>query len=73
MHGYEPFAVVRSLEGINVDDIIKRVKQCLGNEYMLSGMASLSQVGLKEFPVNTTHKIIKAEIEKAVMQMIKRV
>lgn len=51
-------------------DIVQHVKRCLGKEYMLSGVASLAQVGLKEFPVNATHKIIKAEVERAVREMI---
>jgi hypothetical protein len=38
---------------------------------MLYGVASLAHVGLKEFPVNATHKIIKGEVEEAVREMIK--
>ncbi|KAI7785987.1 acetyl-CoA synthetase-like protein [Diaporthe eres] len=70
MHGYEPFAVVRSLKGVTAEEIIQHVKRCLGNEYTLSGVASLAQVGLKEFPVNATHKIIKADVEKAHLRKI---
>lgn len=70
MHGYEPFAVVHSLKGVTAEDIIQHVKRCLGNEYTLSGVASLAQVGLKEFPVNATHKIIKADVEKAVREIL---
>lgn len=62
--------MVRSLEGIAAEDIVQHVKQCLGKEYTLSGVASLAQVGLKDFPVNATHKIVKAEVEKAVRGLI---
>lgn len=72
MHGYEPFAVVRSLKGVAAEDIIQHVQRCLGNEYTLSGVASLAQVGLKEFPVNATHKIIKADVEKVVRNVLDR-
>lgn len=64
--------MVRSLEGVTAEDIIQHVKGCLGKEYTLSGVASLAQVGLKEFPVNATHKIIKAEVEKAVRELLDR-
>ncbi|KAH8785764.1 putative amp dependent CoA ligase [Diaporthe sp. PMI_573] len=56
---------------ITADDIVQHVKRCLGKEYMLYGVASLAHVGLKEFPVNATHKIIKGEVEEAVREMIK--
>ncbi|KAL1868129.1 hypothetical protein Daus18300_006111 [Diaporthe australafricana] len=69
-HGYEPFAVLRSLEGFTADQIVRHVKRCLGEEYSLFGVASLTQVGLTEFPVNATHKVIKAEVEMAVRKVI---
>lgn len=63
--------MVHSLNGIKADDIIQHVKRCLGKEHLLFGVASLAQVGLKDFPVNATHKIIKAKVEKAVREMLK--
>lgn len=55
-----------------MEDIIQHVKRCLGKEYTLSGVASLAQVGLKEFPVNATHKIIKAEVQMVVRALLDR-
>lgn len=62
---------MRSLEGITSEDVANHVRNYLGKEYTLFGVASLAQVGLSDFPVNATHKIIKAEVEKAVRGMIK--
>lgn len=64
--------MVRSLEGVTADGIVQHVKRSLGEEYALSGVASIAQIGLKEFPVNATHKIIKSEVERAVAEMINR-
>ena len=62
---------MRSLERITPEDVVNHVKSYLGMEYTLFGVASLAQIGLSDFPVNATHKINKAEIEKAVRGMIK--
>lgn len=64
--------MVQSLEGTTADNIVQHVKKFLGEEYTLAGVASIAQVGLKEFPVNATHKIIKSEVERAVTELINR-
>lgn len=64
-HGVEPFAVLDRLRGFSEERIKGHVGRVLGNHYTLNGVASLEQVGLKEFPVNATHKIIKPDVERA--------
>lgn len=62
---------MRSLEGITAENVAHHVKQYLGKEYILAGVASLEQVGLRDFPVNATHKIIKADLETAIRGILK--
>lgn len=62
---------MRSLEGTTTEDVAHHVKRYLGKEYILAGVASLEQVGLRDFPVNATHKIIKGELETVIRGMIK--
>lgn len=48
------------------------VRTALGRDYALGGLASLEQLGLLEFPVNQTHKIIKSEVTRVVETYSKR-
>ena len=54
-----------------------QIKDHIGNafdrSYALGGLASLKQLGLVEFPLNATHKVIKSEIESAVMRHLGRI
>jgi hypothetical protein len=45
------------------------VLQMFGQDYALRGVSSLEQIGLYEFPVNAAHKIIKFQVETAVMSI----
>jgi hypothetical protein len=44
-----------------------------GRNYALGGLASLKQIGLVEFPLNQTHKIIKSDVQTAVLKYVIRV
>jgi hypothetical protein len=66
--GHEPFAVLSDLNGKNEDQIKNHVLRMLGEGYALGGLSSLKQIGLQEFPINATHKIIKFEVLTAVMK-----
>lgn len=61
-----------SLNGKKGNDIEKYVCSKLGGEYALGGLASLEQIGLQEFPVNATHKVVKFEVQEAVMRYLDR-
>ncbi len=52
----------------NEDDIENHIRRVFGEGYALRGSSSLKQIGLHEFPVNATHKIMKFEVQKAVME-----
>ncbi|KAF3023684.1 hypothetical protein E8E14_013665 [Neopestalotiopsis sp. 37M] len=68
--GYRPFAVVSDLNGRLCDQINTEVKWVLGEEYALAGVATLKQLELDAFPVNATHKVVKFEVQKAVMNFL---
>jgi len=68
--GAQPFAVLRSFAGRSPDDINDYVERMLGKHYSLSGLLTLKHLGLDEFPINSTHKVMKSEVQKAVLQFI---
>ncbi|KAK3635848.1 hypothetical protein LTR22_018983 [Elasticomyces elasticus] len=52
------------------------IKQCIidvfGKDYQLAGAASLEQLGLDAFPLTTTSKVVKFELQKAVQVYLDR-
>ncbi|KAI1410235.1 acetyl-CoA synthetase-like protein [Hypoxylon sp. FL1857] len=68
--GHEPFAVVENFNGLTQDEIGRHVTRMFGEEYRLRGVASLEQIDLTKFPVNATHKVMKLDVQKAVMAYI---
>ena len=70
--GHEPFAVLSKYNGKTEDEIKNHVRALLGRDYALGGLSLLAQLGLHAFPVNPTHKIIKFEVQKAVMKHLNR-
>lgn len=70
--GTEPFAVLSSYNGKTEAQIKDHVRTVFGRDYALGGLASLKQLGLVEFPLNSTHKIIKSEVQTVVAKHLKR-
>ncbi|KAI0595128.1 hypothetical protein F4775DRAFT_605405 [Biscogniauxia sp. FL1348] len=70
--GAEPFAVLSTYNGKTEQQIKDHVRAVFGRDYALGGLASLKQLELVEFPLNPTHKIIKSEVQSAVLRHIKR-
>lgn len=66
--GQVPFAVLSSLNGKTQEEIKSYIMRTLGKDYALGGLATLEEVGLSEFTVNATHKIVRSEVEKAVQR-----
>lgn len=64
--GFEPFAVLASFSGKTEDQIKQHVRDVFGKDYALGGLASLKDLGLLEFPVNQTHKIVKSKVQEEV-------
>ncbi|KAI0121118.1 putative amp dependent CoA ligase [Xylariales sp. AK1849] len=64
--GAEPFAVLGSYNGKTGQQIKECVRSILGNDYALGGVVSLHELGLADFPLNATHKVIKTEVHAAV-------
>ncbi|EKG11346.1 AMP-dependent synthetase/ligase [Macrophomina phaseolina MS6] len=65
--GQIPFAVLSSLNGKTEEEIKSHILRVFGKDYALGGLSTLEEVGLTEFTVNATHKIIRSEVEKAVL------
>lgn len=70
--GAEPFAVLSSFNGKTKAQIKEHVRAVFGRDYALGGLASLKEVGLVEFPLNQTHKIIKSDVQTAVLKYVIR-
>ncbi|KAI8623046.1 acetyl-CoA synthetase-like protein [Xylariaceae sp. FL1651] len=68
--GCEPFAVLSTLNGFTEDQIRDHVVEMLGDAYSLGGVVSLAQIGLAAYPISATHKILKLEVQKSVMQLV---
>ncbi|CAI6332009.1 unnamed protein product [Periconia digitata] len=70
--GAEPFAVVSRFSTASAKQIKDHTRSILGRDYALGGVASLQELGLLEFPVNATHKIIKPVVQQAVVRHLKK-
>lgn len=68
--GHVPFAVLRSLGGKSPRDIDQHVEEVLGEQYSLSGLVTFEELGLTEFPVNATHKIMRSEVEALLLKYL---
>ncbi|KAJ0120548.1 hypothetical protein J7T55_015277 [Diaporthe amygdali] len=64
--GAEPFAIFSSYNGKSQNQIKDHIRKTLGKGYALGGAASLEQLGLYGFPLNSTHKVDRAQIQVAV-------
>lgn len=69
--GQQPFAVLSGLNGFTEDQIRGHVVSVFGDSYALGGVACLDQLGLLEYPVNATHKILKASVQRVVVDFVK--
>lgn len=57
--GEEPVAVVQDLNGHSRDEAMDAIVDRLGPESELGGVATLGKLGLEDFPLNSTGKIMK--------------
>lgn len=65
--GQVPYAVVESLEGKSKADIERYILESFGPDYKLGGVSALSELGLEQFPLTTTGKILKRELMERVI------
>lgn len=63
-----PFAVLERSTGKTETEIKRHIASTLGDENALQGVLFLQDLGLDEFPVNATHKIIRSEVEDALLE-----
>ncbi|KAM7187816.1 hypothetical protein V8F33_011031 [Rhypophila sp. PSN 637] len=70
--GEKPYAVLKEWpHGISKDEIVKHVGETQGEKHRIPHVVSLREVGLDRFPVNATHKIVKLEVQKALLMCLK--
>lgn len=55
-----------------MEQIEQRVLDLFGKDYALGGVATLQQLGLDDFPLNSTGKIMKLTLEAAVEKHLGR-
>lgn len=70
--GQEPYAVVSSMRGKSEEDIKQQVLDMFGKDYQLAGACSLKQLGVEEFSLNASGKIMKIDLQKAVLAYLKQ-
>jgi acyl-coenzyme A synthetase/AMP-(fatty) acid ligase len=71
--GTEPIAVIDSFANANVEQVKQHIRVTLGEYYAVREIICLKQLGLVRFPVNATHKIVKSEVQDAVLEYLKRI
>ncbi|KAK5745673.1 hypothetical protein LTR17_001172 [Elasticomyces elasticus] len=62
--GQEPFAILKARSSKSEEEIEAHVVTMFGREYSLAGVASLVDLGLQDFPLNSTAKILKFELQQ---------
>lgn len=60
--GQEPYAVVDNMSGKSKADVKQHVTDMFGPDYAMGDVLALSELGLSEFPLNATGKILKREL-----------
>lgn len=71
--GHEPIAVLDDMNEKSEDQIRDHVTGLLGPEYALGRVLSLHQIGLSKFPVNTTHKVVRFDVQRAVIEYLDQI
>lgn len=69
--GSQPLAVLNTLNGKSPTEIEDHVRRTLGDDYAPGGLMTLRQIGMEKFPVNATYKIVKQEVQRAVLQSLR--
>ena len=64
--GEAPLAVVQDLKGKTSDQVKEEVLSKFGQEYALENVVSFEQLGLTQWPMNATGKIVKTDLRDAV-------
>ncbi|KAK3619799.1 hypothetical protein LTR56_023814 [Elasticomyces elasticus] len=62
--GQEPFAILKARSSKSEEEIKTHVVTMFGRDYSLAGVASLEDLSLQDFPLNSTAKILKFELQQ---------
>jgi 4-coumarate--CoA ligase len=69
--GEAAYAVVKKRNERSKENIIELVKSSLGSNYVLDGVLTLKELGLSEFPVNPTFKVMRDVLQQSVLQALR--
>ncbi|KAK4994538.1 hypothetical protein LTR66_005449 [Elasticomyces elasticus] len=71
--GEEPIAIVQSHgKHIDLDSVRQAVVDGLGPDYALAGVLTLDQLGLLDFPINATGKVMKGQVKDAAVRYLQQ-
>ncbi|KAI5203087.1 acetyl-CoA synthetase-like protein [Aureobasidium subglaciale] len=68
--GEEVVAVVSSMMGIKPQKLKDLIVEHLGPDYAIGKVFTLQELGMQEFPVNVTGKVMKIELRKVVESLV---
>lgn len=69
---HEPFAVIDDLSRKSEDEIKRSILGALGAYYVPARLLTLREIGLNKVPVNATHKIVKPEVQRALIRHLNK-
>ncbi|KAK5007522.1 hypothetical protein LTR28_005184, partial [Elasticomyces elasticus] len=73
IEGEEPIAIVQSHgKPVDVDSVRQAVIYALSHDYTLAGVLTLDQLGLVDFPINATGKVIKGQLKDAAVRYLQQ-
>lgn len=69
--GHEPVAVVSSLDGRPKVEVSAHIEGTFGQAYVLGNVLELNEVGLADWPINASGKMMRTEVQQAVLNHLK--
>ena len=67
VYGAEPWTVLGSFNDKTEADVKQHILDKFGKDYALGGAVSLTDLGYTAMPLNTTGKIVKLDLKKALL------
>ena len=63
---------MKNLDGKTEDQVKEQVLDLFGKDYALGAVVSLKQLGLDDFPINATGKIMKITLQDLIVNRLQR-
>lgn len=73
MNGEVPYPIVERLpEGVSEGDMKEYFINAVGSSYCLGTILTLEQLGMRDWPMTTTGKVLKRELECAALEYVRK-